>query len=151
MNSNHTPRFEHQFGSVPLLSVRSLSNTMESDTFVNLNGEEISFQQMKVVDLKNELRHRGLKISGLKSELIERLSASIQSDKFIHIDNAIPSEEAFKPTTVLLVSLPIFSSVLTIVRLLDEVVVSILHWPIKKSSQNDSLFRIVPSKRLGML
>ena len=45
----------------------------ESDSSTTETDNDVDFKSMKVVELKEELRSRGLKVSGKKAELIQRL------------------------------------------------------------------------------
>lgn len=50
---------------------------VESSSSDSESNDATDFESMKVVELKDELRSRGLKVSGRKAELIERLKQSI--------------------------------------------------------------------------
>jgi Fe2+ or Zn2+ uptake regulation protein len=52
---------------------------------------------LKVVELKEELRKRGLKVSGLKRELIQRLSEHISKESPSNDDVQIEASEYKEP------------------------------------------------------
>jgi len=49
-----------------------------------------------VATLKKELKARNLSVTGIKSELIQRLASSIEALKSAKIDNTLPSTQIFQ-------------------------------------------------------
>ena len=93
INKNPKKGFSNKLANKYETSIDELKNQAIQDEFIQLESPLVVARNLKITDIKKVLKEHGLKVSGKKEELIERLGENLTDDEL---------EQHFKPSIYLI-------------------------------------------------